>query len=57
MIHKKIDHINTIKHLKPFFDINFSIYFFFSYVRKTKKSPAKYYQKTNERIQQIPQNF
>ena len=51
MIHKKLI-VLTIMSLKPFFNINFLFYYFFSYIKMPKNPSAKYYQKKNkERLQ------
>ena len=50
VIHKKINSNNTMKNLKPFFNIKFLNNFFFIY-KISKKSSTKYYKKSKERFQ------
>ena len=52
MIHEKIDCCNMIKSLKCIFNINFFTNFFSS-IKISKNSSAKYYQKTKIRLRKM----
>ena len=52
MIHEKIDCCNMIKSLKYIFNINFFTNFFSS-IKISKNSSAKYYQKTKIRLRKM----